>query len=333
MKINCREHVRIFTRVFWIQHQLQAKRFINATQIADHFEVSVKTAQRTLDYMRDELRLPLEYSAKHRGYHFTEDVHPFHAVSLAESDLVVILLAERLAHHYGGRLTPQIEATFAKIAASLTDKVSVSFSALNEVHSVERLPTSDFDPRIFTELGQAAQRRRRVEMDYFTQSRNELTTRRVNPLHLHNALGEWYLIAYDLKRATVLDFHLARIRRLATLEEGFEPPPDFEAAKHLASGFGMFRGAGDQTHEVVVEFDAYQAGWIRQQSQVHPSAVYENLADGGLRVTMRVGALEGVKMWILKYGAHVRVVAPAELRETIRREAEAVLALCRQAEK
>jgi predicted DNA-binding transcriptional regulator YafY len=327
MKTNCREHVRLFTRVFWIESQIREKRFPNVKKIARHFEVTEKTAQRTIEYMRDELDFKIGYCPKRRGYYFTEDMHPFHAVSMSESDLIVILLSERLARHYGGRLTPQIEATFAKIAASLTDKVSVSFSALSELHSVEPLPTSDLDPKIFRQLADAARRRRRVEMDYFTQSRNTLTTRAVNPLHMHNSLGEWYLVAYDLKRATVLDFHLARIRRLATTEESFEPPPEFDVAKYLASGFGMFRGAGDQTHEVVVEFNAYQAPWIRQQSRVHASAAYDDLPDGGLRVTMRVGALDGVRMWILKYGAHVRVVAPDELRETIRREAEAVLTL------
>jgi predicted DNA-binding transcriptional regulator YafY len=76
-----------------------------------------------------------------------------------------------------------------------------------------------------------------------------------------------------------------------------------------------------------VEFDAYQARWIRQQSKVHKTAHYTDLPDGGLRVTMQVGALEGVRQWVLQYGARVRVIAPEQLRTMLRTEAEALLKL------
>ncbi|MCS7081262.1 MAG: WYL domain-containing protein [Chloracidobacterium sp.] len=141
---------------------------------------------------------------------------------------------------------------------------------------------------------------------------------------MHSAKAEWYVIAFDHLRGEVRDFHLGRIRALELLNEAFEPPPGFDLEAYLAAGFGMIRGGG-VLQEVVVAFDAHQARWIRQQSKVHPTARYDDLPDGGLRVTLQVGALEGVKLWVLQYGARARVLAPEALREMVRRKAADML--------
>jgi predicted DNA-binding transcriptional regulator YafY len=70
-----RERLTHLERVFWIDHEIRAGRSPNANTIAAHFEISAKTAQRTLDFMRDRLRMPLAYSAEDRGWHYTEPVY------------------------------------------------------------------------------------------------------------------------------------------------------------------------------------------------------------------------------------------------------------------
>ena len=92
-----REHQRHLLRVFWIDQQLRSHRFPNTRTIAAHFEISDKTAQRTIDFMRDQLRLPLAYVARHRGWYYTEPPFALPAIALTEGDLVAILLAEKLS--------------------------------------------------------------------------------------------------------------------------------------------------------------------------------------------------------------------------------------------
>src|SRR5437870_2016202 len=92
-----REHLRHLERIFWIDHEIRANHYPNTQKIAKHFEVSPKTAQRTIDFMRDRLRLPIDYSADHRGWYYTEPTYALPAIELTEGDLVAILLAERLA--------------------------------------------------------------------------------------------------------------------------------------------------------------------------------------------------------------------------------------------
>jgi proteasome accessory factor B len=48
------------------------------------------------------------------------------------------------------------------------------------------------------------------------------------------------------------------------------------------------------------------------------------LAGGALELRLRLGALMEVEQWILGWGAAAEVLAPAELRESIRRTVAAL---------
>ena len=314
-----RERLSHLERVFWIDQEIRAGRYPNTRTIAAHFEISAKTAQRTLDFLRDRLRLPLAYSAEQRGWFYTEPTYGVPAFQLTEGELVAVLLAERLARQYrGAAIGPLVEQAFAKILAANTDTVSIDFAALVEAYSFEAQVTTTLDPETVRKLGRAVNERRRLEMAYFTAGRGEVTRRRVDPLHLRNYLGEWYLIAWDHLRGEVRDFHAGRIRELEVTDAHFNWPSGFDLQTYLDSGFAMFRGREPVDVEIV--FDEYQARWMRERGPVHPTEEREELPDGGLRLRLKVTALDGVTRFVMQYGAHAQVVSPSELRELIRTE-------------
>jgi predicted DNA-binding transcriptional regulator YafY len=314
-----REHLVHLERVFWIDQQVRASRYPSARTIAEHFEVTPKTAQRTLDFMRDRLRLPLDYSTERRGWYYTEPAYALPAIELTEGDLVAILLAEKLSRQYRGTaIGNQVEQAFAKVLVAMTNTVSIDLAALAEAHSFEAAATTDLDPVVFTRLGRAVRQRQRIEMTYFTATRGEMTRRRSDPLHLRNRLGEWYLIAFDHLRSEVRDFNASRIRELTVLDERFDWPAGFDLQAYLDSGFGMIRGS--QSYQVEIEFDEYQSRWMRERAPFHPTEEREELPGGRLRIRMTVGALDGVKRFVMQYGSHALVIAPEELCDEIREE-------------
>lgn len=320
-----REHYRHLVRVFWIDAQLRSLRYPNAATIAAHFEVSEKTARRTLEFMREQMRMPIAYAAEHRGWHYTEPGYALPMVDLSEGDLVAILLAEKLSRQYRGTaIGHQVGRAFEKVLKALTEVVSVDFRALAEAWSFEAAATSELEPETFRRLGEAVQQRREVEMLYYTASSGELKWRRVNPLHLRNYLGDWYLVAHDHLRGRELDFHCGRIRELRVLTAGFEWPPGFDLAAYLNAGFGMIRGR--EPIEVEIVFDEYQARWMRERGAFHPTETRAELPGGELKLTMQVTALDGVKRFVMQYGRHARVIRPEALRQQIRAEIEAMSA-------
>jgi predicted DNA-binding transcriptional regulator YafY len=315
-----------YSRVFWVIHQLNANRYPNTRTIAEHFEVSAKTGQRTLDHLRDTMRLPIAYSAANRGWYYTEPTSPLTGIEISEGELLVLLLAERLARAYKGTAIGKlIEQVFAKVLNAMTNIVSIDIEALTEAHSFETALTTELDEKTFRQIGRAIIRSCSIKMTYFTAGRGELTVRNVDPLHLRNYLGEWYLIAFDHLRGEIRDFHVGRIKELEVTKEIFNRPEGFDLQSYLDSGFAMIRGGKLIGVEFI--FDEYQSRWMRERGKVHKTEEREELPDGRLRICMQVTALDGVKRFCMQYGAHVEIIAPEELRQSVREEITAMDAM------
>ena len=49
-----------FERYYWFDNQVRKNRHPNAHTVAEQFEISSKTAQRSIDFMRERLGAPLD---------------------------------------------------------------------------------------------------------------------------------------------------------------------------------------------------------------------------------------------------------------------------------
>ena len=74
-------------------------------------------------------------------------------------------------------------------------------------------------PETLATLERAVRERRVCEIDYYTASRDTLSTRQLRPLALIERRGAWYAIGDDEKT-----FKVERVKRVAILDERFEPP-------------------------------------------------------------------------------------------------------------
>ncbi len=77
-----------------IRQGMQVGRLPNCSSLAEEWEVSRKTIQRDLEYLRDELNAPLEYDAIQHGYYYTEENFRLPAIRIRQSDLFAICIAE-----------------------------------------------------------------------------------------------------------------------------------------------------------------------------------------------------------------------------------------------
>ena len=71
-----------------IFHAIKARDYPTRTGLAGDIEVTTKTIQRDIDFMRDRLNLPIAYNGEHKGYEFTQPVESFPMVELSEAELI-----------------------------------------------------------------------------------------------------------------------------------------------------------------------------------------------------------------------------------------------------
>jgi predicted DNA-binding transcriptional regulator YafY len=319
-----RSHGRTTVRLRDLDEMIRNGRCRSAAQAAAVLGVKPRTIMRDIELLRDRHRAPIEYDLQAKRWRYTNKSFVLPGIQMSEGELVAVFLAERLMEQYrGAPFEPQLKRAFEKITEWLPEQVTVDLSAQGQTYSFEIGPVTEIDPGLVEAIGRAVSERRRLEITYYTQSRSEETVRRIDPYHVHNHRGEWYVIAYDHLRQGERDFHLGRIRSFRETETRFTVRPGFDLADHLKSGFDMVRG-GEQ-HVVEIEFDAYQAQWIREKKEWHAGEERDDLPDGGLLLRMKVGGLEAVKRFVMQYGAHAKVRGPAILRQMIEEELRQML--------
>jgi predicted DNA-binding transcriptional regulator YafY len=171
-----------------------------------------------------------------------------------------------------------------------------------------------------TLIERALLERRRLDMRYYSMSRDEENPRQVDPYHLTVFDGGYYLVGYCHLRKTERIFAVERIRELKMLTIRFQVRPGFNAEEYLKHSWGIVKG---EIVPVKVIFSRAIARYIRDRLW-HPSQRLRQLADGRLEMSLRVADTLEVRRWILGYGSEAEVLEPPALREVLRRDAEAL---------
>jgi proteasome accessory factor B len=102
-----------------IDRAIRAGGFPNARTIGDALEVSPRTVQRDIEFLRDRWGAPIEFDPRRNGYAYADPTYRLSAVTLGEAELLALLLAERALRQYRG--TPyaaDLARAFAKVAAA-----------------------------------------------------------------------------------------------------------------------------------------------------------------------------------------------------------------------
>ncbi len=306
-----------------IHHLLQAEKKPNATTLARALEVCSKTIHRDLEFMRDRLGLPLEYDSKANGYHYTGPVTEYPALQITEGELFALLIAEKAIQQYRG--TPfevPLSQTFQKIVSALPDEFSLNLAEWDRsisfrTSAVPRLPVEVFD-----QLARATAKRKGLKLHYRKPGASKAEVRTVDPYHLANINGEWFLFAHDHLRNDLRTFVPARIEQVEETGSTFERPDNFSLAKHLEGSFGI--RTGGTPHKVVIQFSAQVATYVREK-QWHASQQLRNLNEGCVELTLRLNELDEVRRWILSWAGEARAIAPKELIDAIRLSATQIL--------
>jgi len=301
---------------------LKGRAFPNCRKLAEELEVSAKTIQRDIDFMRDRLGLPIEYDPLAFGFYYTEAVTSFPSIEVSEGEIAALFVAQKaMAQYRGTPFEGPLQSAFRKITDGLKDRISFSWTDMDDVISFRSAGASVGDLEFFETLSKAVLRSVEVEFEYRKLESSGYELRKVRPYHLASIENQWYLFAFDLARDQLRTFALPRIRRLRVTAEHFRRPANFSVADVLSESFGVFSAAGK--FRIRLEFDAFAARLVSERTW-HESQRLRPARDGSLILELRLGSLEEIERWILSWGSRVRVLQPAKLAERVQETARRI---------
>ena len=314
---------RLLHRIQVIHEAVKEGGFPNCRSLAERLEVTDKTVQRDISFMRDELGLPIEYDRAMHGFHYTGAVDAGPSFGLGAKELTAYLHAREAIHAVSGTA---LESTMRSLFSSLTQMIERQFEMscedLESMVTRRAAGVAKADPETFGRLAEALLKHREVSLYYHKIGAEKAEGRAIRPYHLGEVDGCWYLIGFDLDRQALRTFALPRVSRVRIGDSTFEKPEAFDGSAYLERSFSVWSVADEEQSQLVrVELRGYAAR-MAEERRWHPTQELRRLDAAGEHVEVRfhLSRPEELFRWVLGWGSKAVVVGPESLKERVRRE-------------
>ena len=335
--VDCRDMKRPSTRVHAKARQLMTRPPLDRMQqifqvikagkyptrqtLSTEIEVTTKTIQRDLDFMRDRFKLPIAFDNKNHGYRFTQPVENFPMVELTEAEIVSVFIAQKAMKQYRGTSFEQpLRSAFDKLLPNLNGKIVLSWDELDSFISFRGVEVAVADLQNFQAVSDAVRKSVALEFDYKKLNATAFEKRKVEPYHLACVQGQWYCFAFDVTRRAMRSFVLTRMRHAVSTNQVFTKSKKFSLKTLLKDSFGVFCAKGQ--HSIHIRFDRFAAQLVRERIW-HSSQQIQELTGDEIEFRATVSSLHEIERWVLSWGTHATVLRPRELVDRIREVAKA----------
>ena len=282
------------------------RRKITASELADYFEVSVRTIQRDMDSLA-VAGIPLYASVGKDGGYQLIDTYRLDDTFLTKDEMDTLIAV--LSGFRGTLTNHSIRTIFEKLHG-----LPQSESAFDKL--VINLNPWGADPQFketLRRIESAIDQKKLLHFTYYDLYNNE-TSRTVEPYTLVLKVNTWYLFAFCRLRKDYRFFKALRMFDLSVQEAAFSPREDMPQHKPWEE-LDYSRPA----EPILLKFQETARARI---SDLFGHQGWTGLADGSILITCYFPIDEWVISLILSYGSEVEVLKPLSLRQEIIRRIE-----------
>ncbi|MBP9095997.1 MAG: WYL domain-containing protein [Ignavibacteria bacterium] len=310
------------SRIAFIDNELSAGNYPSAKMLASQYQVSAKSIQRTIDFMKMNFNAPILYDKKIRGYFYSVKNFRLNILSLNESDLYTLALMQKALKQYSLPFKKDITGLYNKLYYLYNDRINIHLRDIDDVISFKIGNSRKIDVDIFNNLKSAVKDLVSVDAVYTAGHSGKLSHRRLDPYQIINEKGEWYLVAYCHSDRSIKTFSVSRFKSADLTDAKFDIKKDFDVNGYFENSFGIFES--DKVYNVKLYFEDFAARYVREKIWHRSQKIRQN-PDGSLVIEMKVNSLQEVKFWILTWGKGCKVLAPKKLKDDLKQELASAL--------
>ena len=305
---------------------LQARGGLTAAQIAEELEVSVRTVHRDVEALA-AAGVPI-YAERgpHGGIRLVEGYRT-RLTGMTEEEAKAVFLSGLPGPAAELGLGTVVAAARLKVLAALPPELRSRASRLGQRFHLDApgwFSRAEANPWL-VDVATAVWEDRRLRIRY--DRGDKLVERRLEPLGLVLKGGVWYAVARigdDIRT-----YRVSRILEAEVLDERFEREADFDLAGHWAESTAAYEQAAERV-VFTLRLHPGAIGVLEDRLGVATVAAAERLGgsdpEGWLHLRLSLEWPNEVARRLLGLGAAAEVVAPAELRAEVAREARALAA-------
>ncbi|MDA1761826.1 YafY family protein [Bacillus cereus] len=293
-----------------------AKKAFTAQEIADEFNISVRTVHRYILDLSD-MGLPI-YAEQGRngGYKvLTNRVIP--PILFTEEEAVSIFFAfQSLSYYRDLPFNTEINSVTHKLYSSLQNEAKAKVDTIRSYIAFWN-PKRTIETPLLNEVLIAAIENKNLHFQY--ESKSGVKTKHVHPIGVYAHDGLWYLPSYDYGRKKVLLYRIDRILSILSTEENEDTFMNLEE---------WFASSSNVVHSPTQLHVLLTTEGVRQCKSVpylEEFVVVNEDGTGYINSTIDKGEINFITPLFYRLGKDARVLEPKELIDSLRIRAKEVL--------
>lgn len=293
---------------------LQSRRTCTAEAMAEHFGLSVRTIYRDIAAL-GEAGVPILAEAG-VGYSLMKG-YLLPPVNFSEQEAYAlstgVMLAQRMTtHSYNEKMQSALDKIKAVLPNAAKHRLEVLAKGM-ATPATEHPQQADLSV-----LQQAIARQQLLSFDYQNVNHTQ-SSRQVEAAGLVFYLGRWHLIAWCRLRQDFRDFRTDRIQKLQLHSELFKARTNFDAKDFLQHGTAPA--------QLKAQLVFAHAAADRARREWWQGITSEQQQPEGVLMTINCSSWSVLACWLLSLGTEAKVLAPEELKQELRQQSQAILAL------
>lgn len=303
-------------RLHAILTHLQSKKRVTAQEVADRFNISLRTVYRDVKAL-EESGVPVIGEAG-SGYTIMEG-YRLPPVMFTQEEASALLLGAKLAEYLSDEsIKKHFNAALFKIKAVLRTSDKEHMDQLNDnIVVLSRLPADDSAGRYLVDLQKALGDKKVIQIRY-QSGQDAVTERTLEPIGLCHYGQAWHLIGWCHLRNGYRDFRVSRIQNLQILDKTFEPETHPSLQEYMQTMINS-----SELQEVVVRYTKSTARHLGNQKYYY-GYVREEVQEDHVLMYYVTSSLEYFGRWLLMYTNHVTVESPEALATVMKELTEEI---------
>lgn len=293
--------------------QLQSKKTITAQEIADYFDISLRTVYRDIRSL-EEAGVPIGAEAG-KGYCLCEG-YQLPPVMFTKNEATSMILAEKIIENLTDKsLIENYKSALLKIKSVLNndekDFIEALSSSINFNH--EGKDAEVFSTKYLLEVQNALAHCNIIKIEYCsTYSGFKSTTREVEPVGLIFYSFAWHLICYCRLRKDYRDFRVDSITNITETGQKFNKSDRITIQEYINRYFDKSR-----LTPVTITVNKTTHGKIHRSKHYY-GFISETIEKDSVTMNFAVYSIDYFSQWIISMNEKIEVINPDSLKTQLK---------------
>jgi len=300
-----------FDRIIAILIQLQSKKIVKAQELAERFEVSLRTIYRDIRSL-EASGVPI-YSEAGVGYALM-DGYRLPPVMFTREEVSSFIASEKLMQKF---TDPSLRSHYASAMYKLksvlksADKDWVSNIESSILMQTQEPLFHDSSPNTLAILFDSIAEKKQIILCYKTIEAEQATNRNIEPVGVFHDHNNWYFLGYCHLRQDYRQFRTDRILGIQKTECDF-------TIEHDSLETYLTKTETIPTTKVRILVSKKIINYLRYEQKYHGYVSEKEIGDEIEMTFMSRDIQEGFPRWFLMFGDYATIIEPERLKSRTR---------------